>query len=71
MKKPGKFQLEQKVAVMFERIGLMTVLLEHANSDKSDAEKLATIRHFAESWLHTGERELNNAKHAQQYHGYN
>jgi hypothetical protein len=70
MKKPGKYQLEQKVAVMFERIGLMTVLLEHANSDKSDSEKLDTIRYFANSWLASGERELKAAKHAQQYHGY-
>jgi hypothetical protein len=70
MKKPGKYQLEQKVAVMFDRIGLMTVLLEHANSDQSDSEKLETIRRFAQGWLHTGERELKAAKHAQQYHGY-
>lgn len=51
LKKAGKNEIKAEMFSQQNAQDLMTILLQHLdNSTKSDAEKLATIRNFANAW---------------------
>ncbi len=62
MAKLGKHALEQRLAVTQDRIGNMTVLLQHLDSDAADSDKIVKIRNFAEFWLESSQQHEQELK---------
>jgi hypothetical protein len=61
IRKAGKNELTAQIQTQQEVQRLMTVVLEHLNnSNKTDAEKLASINSFANGWYDMATIQIND-----------